>query len=40
LRTKTSYSKIAELEAQFLRDEQLERNYGSEKPEYVVRERT
>ena len=33
------YSKIAELEAQFLPDEQLERKYGAEKVDYVVRER-
>lgn len=33
------YSKIAELEAQFLPDDQLERKYGSEKVDYVVRER-
>jgi len=33
------YSKIAELEAQFLPDEQLERKYGADKVDYVVRER-
>jgi 2-methylisocitrate lyase-like PEP mutase family enzyme len=33
------YSKIADLEAQFLPDDQLERKYGSEKPDYVVRTR-
>ncbi|MGZ5141736.1 MAG: isocitrate lyase/PEP mutase family protein [Burkholderiales bacterium] len=33
------YSKIAELEKQFLPDDQLERKYGSEKPDYVVRNR-
>jgi len=33
------YSKIAELEAQFLSDEQLERKYGADKVDYVVRER-
>ncbi|MEO8442078.1 MAG: isocitrate lyase/PEP mutase family protein [Betaproteobacteria bacterium] len=32
------YSKIAELEAQFLPDDQLERKYGSDKVDYVVRE--
>lgn len=31
------YSKIAELEQQFLPDEQLERKYGTDKPDYVVR---
>jgi 2-methylisocitrate lyase-like PEP mutase family enzyme len=33
------YSKIAELEAQFLPDDQLERKYGPDKVDYVVRER-
>lgn len=33
------YAKIAELEAQFLPDDQLERKYGSDKVDYVVRER-
>jgi len=33
------YPKIAELEQQFLPDDQLERKYGSEKPDYVVRNR-
>jgi 2-methylisocitrate lyase-like PEP mutase family enzyme len=33
------YAKIAELEAQFLPDEQLERKYGSAKVDYVVRSR-
>ena len=33
------YSKIAELEAQFLPEEQLERKYGADKVDYVVRER-
>jgi hypothetical protein len=33
------YSKIADLEAQFLPDDQLERKYGSEKPDYLVRDR-
>ena len=33
------YSKIAALEAQFLPDEQLERKYGADKVDYVVRER-
>jgi 2-methylisocitrate lyase-like PEP mutase family enzyme len=32
------YGKIAELEAQFLPDDQLERKYGSDKVDYVVRE--
>jgi 2-methylisocitrate lyase-like PEP mutase family enzyme len=32
------YSKIAELEAQFLPEDQLERKYGSDKVDYVVRE--
>ena len=31
------YSKIAELETQFLPDDQLERKYGSEKADYVIR---
>ena len=33
------YSKIAGLEAQFLPDDQLERKYGADKVDYVVRER-
>ena len=33
------YSRIAELEAQFLPDDQLERKYGAEKVDYVVRKR-
>jgi 2-methylisocitrate lyase-like PEP mutase family enzyme len=33
------YSKIAELEAQLLPEDQLERKYGSDKVDYVVRER-
>jgi 2-methylisocitrate lyase-like PEP mutase family enzyme len=32
------YSNIADLEAQFLPDDQLERKYGSDKVDYVVRE--
>jgi 2-methylisocitrate lyase-like PEP mutase family enzyme len=31
------YAKIAQLEAQYLLDEQLERKYGSAKPDYVIR---
>ena len=31
------YSKIAELETQFLPDDQLERKYGAEKADYVIR---
>jgi len=33
------YAKIAELEEQFLPDDQLERKYGAEKVDYVVRSR-
>lgn len=31
------YEKIAQLESQFLLEEQLERKYGSSKPDYVIR---
>jgi 2-methylisocitrate lyase-like PEP mutase family enzyme len=31
------YAKIAELESQYLLEDQLERKYGGEKPDYVVR---
>ena len=31
------YSKIAELESQYLLEEQLERKYGGAKADYVVR---
>jgi 2-methylisocitrate lyase-like PEP mutase family enzyme len=33
------YDRISDLESQFLLDEQLERKYGSEKPDYVIRAR-
>jgi len=33
------YDRIAELEARFLPEEDLERKYGGEKPDYVVRDR-
>lgn len=33
------YDRISELESQFLPDEQLERKYGSDKPDYVIRAR-
>jgi 2-methylisocitrate lyase-like PEP mutase family enzyme len=33
------YARIAELESQYLLEEQLERKYGSEKPDYVVRKK-
>jgi 2-methylisocitrate lyase-like PEP mutase family enzyme len=33
------YPRIAELEAQFLPDDQLERKYGADKPDYLVRTR-
>jgi hypothetical protein len=33
------YSNIAELEAQFLPEDQLERKYGAAKVDYVVHER-
>ena len=33
------YAQIAELESRYMLEEQLERKYGSDKPDYVIRTR-